>query len=78
MGQKINPIGFRLGVQKNWSSKWFTSTKNFSVFLNNDIKVREFLNKKLANAAVSKIIIERPAKKCESNNHDCQTRYCYW
>ena len=65
MGQKINPIGFRLGVQKNWSSKWFTSTKNFPVFLNNDIKVREFLNKKLANAAVSKIIIERPAKNAK-------------
>ena len=65
MGQKINPIGFRLGVQKNWSSKWFTSTKTFAVFLNNDIKVREFLNKKLANAAVSKIIIERPAKNAK-------------
>lgn len=65
MGQKINPIGFRLGVQKNWSSKWFTSTKNFPIFLNNDIKVREFLNKKLANAAVSKIIIERPAKNAK-------------
>ena len=78
MGQKINPIGFRLGVQKNWSSKWFTSTKNFPVFLNNDIKVREFLNKKLANAAVSKIIIERPAKNGESNNNDSQTRHCYW
>ena len=65
MGQKINPIGFRLGVQKNWTSKWFTSTKNFPVFLNNDIKVREFLNKKLANAAVSKIIIERPAKNAK-------------
>jgi small subunit ribosomal protein S3 len=65
MGQKINPIGFRLGVQKNWSSKWFTNTKNFPLFLNNDIKVREFLNKKLANAAVSKIIIERPAKNAK-------------
>jgi small subunit ribosomal protein S3 len=65
MGQKINPIGFRLGVQKNWSSKWFTNTKNFPIFLNNDIKVREFLNKKLANAAVSKIIIERPAKNAK-------------
>ena len=65
MGQKINPIGFRLGVQKNWSSKWFTSTKNFPVFLNNDIKAREFLNKKLANAAVSKSIIERPAKNAK-------------
>ena len=65
MGQKINPIGFRLGVTKNWSSKWYANSKNFSVFLNNDIKVREFLNKKLSNAAVSKIIIERPAKNAK-------------
>jgi small subunit ribosomal protein S3 len=65
MGQKINPIGFRLGVTKNWSSKWYANSKNFSVFLQNDIKVREFLNKKLANAAVSKIVIERPAKNAK-------------
>ncbi|MDC1011299.1 30S ribosomal protein S3 [Methylophilaceae bacterium] len=65
MGQKINPIGYRLGVTKNWSSKWYASSKNFSVFLQNDIKVREFLNKKLANAAVSKIVIERPAKNAK-------------
>jgi small subunit ribosomal protein S3 len=65
MGQKINPIGFRLGVTKNWSSKWYASSKNFADLLNNDIKVREFLNKKLANAAVSKIIIERPAKNAK-------------
>src|SRR6056300_918967 len=65
MGQKINPIGFRLGVQKNWSSKWFTNSKNYPALLINDIKVREFLNKKLANAAVSKIIIERPAKNAK-------------
>jgi small subunit ribosomal protein S3 len=65
MGQKINPIGFRLGVQKNWSSKWFSNSKNYPALLINDIKVREFLNKKLANAAVSKIIIERPAKNAK-------------
>jgi small subunit ribosomal protein S3 len=65
MGQKVNPIGFRLAVKKNWSSKWFSNSKNFSALLLNDIKVREFLNKKLVNAAVSKIIIERPAKNAK-------------
>ena len=65
MGQKINPIGFRLGVTKDWSSKWYSNSKNFASFLQNDIKVREFLNKKLANAAVSRIVIERPAKNAK-------------
>jgi len=65
MGQKVNPIGFRLAVKKNWSSKWFSNSKNFAGLLLNDIKVREFLNKKLVNAAVSKIIIERPAKNAK-------------
>ena len=65
MGQKIHPIGFRLSVQKNWTSRWYANSKNFPAMLNNDIKVREFLNKKLANAAVSKIVIERPAKNAK-------------
>ena len=65
MGQKVNPIGFRLAVKKNWSSKWFSNSKNFAGLLLNDIKVREFLNKKLVNAAVSKIVIERPAKNAK-------------
>ena len=65
MGQKVNPIGFRLAVKKDWSSKWFSTSKNFASLLNNDIKVREFLNKKLINAAVSKIVIERPAKNAK-------------
>ena len=65
MGQKVNPIGFRLAVKKNWSSKWFSNSKNFSALLLNDIKVRAFLNKKLVNAAVSKIVIERPAKNAK-------------
>ena len=57
MGQKINPIGFRLGVTKNWSSKWYANSKNFAALLQNDIKVREFLNKKLANFLIEKASI---------------------
>src|SRR5512142_176118 len=62
MGQKIHPIGFRLSVQKNWSSKWFANSKNFSELLLKDIEVRDYLKKKLAGAGVSKVVIERPAK----------------
>ena len=62
MGQKIHPTGFRLSVLKNWSSKWYASSKKFPGMLLEDIKVREFLGKKLAHASVGKIIIERPAK----------------
>ncbi|MDV6344520.1 MULTISPECIES: 30S ribosomal protein S3 [unclassified Nitrosomonas] len=62
MGQKINPTGFRLSVLKNWSSKWFAHGKNFSKLLNEDIKVREYLRKKLLHASVGQIVIERPSK----------------
>jgi small subunit ribosomal protein S3 len=72
MGQKIHPIGFRLSVQKNWSSRWYANSKNFPAMLQGDIKVREFLNKKLASAAVSKIIIERPAKNAKITIHSAR------
>lgn len=62
MGQKIHPIGFRLSVNRNWSSRWFANSKNYSSLLYEDIKVRNFLKQKLAHAALSKIVIERPAK----------------
>ena len=62
MGQKINPTGFRLSVLKNWSSKWYANSKNFPQMLGEDIKVREYLKKKLANASVGRVTIERPAK----------------
>src|SRR5690349_24653274 len=62
MGQKIHPTGFMLSVIKNWSSKWYANGKNFPVMLNEDIKVREYLKKKLAHASVGKILIERPSK----------------
>jgi small subunit ribosomal protein S3 len=62
MGQKIHPIGFRLSVNRNWSSKWYANSKNYAGTLNEDLKVREFLKKKLAHASLSRILIERPAK----------------
>lgn len=62
MGQKIHPTGFRLGVQRSWTAKWYGSNKNFAETLNEDLKVRSFLRKKLSHASVSKIQIERPAK----------------
>lgn len=65
MGQKIHPIGFRLSVQKNWTSKWYSNSKHFSELLLKDIEVRDFLKKKLAGAGVSKIVIERPAKNAK-------------
>jgi len=62
MGQKINPIGFRLAVNRNWASRWYANNKNFPGMLLEDIRVREHLKKKLAHAAVSRVVIERPAK----------------
>jgi len=62
MGQKINPIGFRLALNRNWASRWYANNKNFPGMLLEDIKVRDFLKKKLAHAAVSRVVIERPAK----------------
>jgi small subunit ribosomal protein S3 len=62
MGQKVQPTGFRLPVSRNWTSRWYANHKDFAKMLNEDIKVREYLKKRLKTAAVSKIIIERPAK----------------
>ena len=62
MGQKINPTGFRLAVNRNWSSKWYANNRNFAAMLAEDIKVRSFLKKKLAHASVGRVLIERPAK----------------
>lgn len=62
MGQKINPTGFRLAVNKNWTSKWFAKSGDFSALLKQDIDVRDYLKKRLENASVGKVVIERPAK----------------
>jgi small subunit ribosomal protein S3 len=62
MGQKINPTGFRLAVSRNWSSRWFASGPEFARKLGEDLRVREYLRKKLRTASVGRILIERPAK----------------
>jgi small subunit ribosomal protein S3 len=62
MGQKIHPVGFRLPVTRAWSSRWFANNRNFSQMLAEDLQVREYLKTKLKNAAVARILIERPAK----------------
>jgi len=62
MGHKVHPIGIRLGIIRDWTSKWYANSKQYPDFLNTDIAVRSFLKKKLANASVSRIQIDRPAK----------------
>src|SRR5215468_361687 len=62
MGQKIHPIGFRLAVNRNWSSRWYANNKTFAPMLAEDVKVRSFLKRKLAHASVGRVLIERPAK----------------
>lgn len=64
MGQKVNPIGYRLGVNKDWESKWY-SKKDYAKYLNNDIKIREYLEKNLKDAAIASVIIERKKGRCE-------------
>ena len=64
MGQKVSPVGLRVGINKDWESKWYAKN-DFSKYLNNDYKIREFLNKKYKNASISKILIERNPKRCE-------------
>ncbi len=62
MGQKIHPTGFRLPVTRNWSSRWYASSRNFAGMLAEDLQVRDYLRSRLKSAAVSRILIERPAK----------------
>ena len=64
MGQKVSPTGLRIGINKDWESKWYAEN-DFAKYLNNDYKIRKYLNKKFKNANISKIIIERNAKRCE-------------
>ena len=63
MGQKVHPTGIRLGISTDWNSKWYASKTEFSKYLLEDVKIRDYLKKKLAHASVSKIVIERPAKE---------------
>jgi len=65
MGQKVHPTGIRLGIVKDWNSRWYASSKDYSTFLYQDLKIREFLRKKLAHASVSRIQINRLANNAQ-------------
>lgn len=72
MGQKVHPIGIRLGISSDWNSTWYADTEDYANYLNDDIKVREYLKKELAHASVSKIHIDRPAKAVVINVHSAR------
>ena len=69
MGQKVNPNGLRLGINKDWEAKWYAPKGEVSKTLVNDIKIREYLEKNLKNAGIAKVEIERTPKKCEVSIH---------
>ena len=62
MGQKVNPVGMRIGISRDWNSKWYASNKDFSSLLNEDVQIRKYLNGKLKEALLSHIEIERANK----------------
>src|SRR5918996_3326401 len=72
MGQKINPIGLRLGVNRTWDSRWYAGKGEYGTLLHEDMKIRKELLKLLKQAAVSKIVIERPHKKCRVTIHSAR------
>ena len=65
MGQKVSPVGLRIGINRNWEANWYAKNSDFSDYLERDLKIRKFLDKKLNNAGVSTSEIERNAKRCE-------------
>ncbi|MBL8906588.1 MAG: 30S ribosomal protein S3, partial [Rhizobiales bacterium] len=64
MGQKVNPVGLRLGINRTWDSRWFANHREYGKLLHEDMKIRKYLKDQLKQAGVSKILIERPHKKC--------------
>src|SRR6188768_2494396 len=69
MGQKVNPIGLRLGINRTWDSRWYANTGEYGKLLHEDIKIRAYLKNELKQAAISKVVIERPHKKCRVTIH---------
>ncbi len=69
MGQKINPVGIRVGINRTWDSRWFANTKEYGDLLHEDIAIREYIFKECKQASISRVIIERPHKKCRVTIH---------
>jgi len=72
MGQKINPTGFRLSVSRDWASRWYANARNYPVMLNEDLRVREYLGRRLRNASVGRVVIERPARNARITIHSAR------
>jgi hypothetical protein len=72
MGQKVNPVGLRLGINRTWDSRWYAGKASYGTLLHEDMKIREVLMKELKQAAVAKIVIERPHKKCRVTIHSAR------
>ena len=72
MGQKVNPVGLRLGINRTWDSRWYAGKGEYAKLLHEDIKIRAFLEKRLLQAGVSRIVIERPAKKARITIHSAR------
>jgi small subunit ribosomal protein S3 len=72
MGQKVNPIGLRLGINRTWDSRWFAGKNDYGRLLHEDVKIRAMLHKELKQAAVARIVIERPHKKCRVTIHSAR------
>ena len=72
MGQKVNPTGLRLGINRTWDSRWYAGKREYGKLLQEDIKIREYLTEKLKAAGVSRVIIERPHKKCRVTIHSAR------
>ncbi len=69
MGQKVNPVGLRLGINRTWDSRWFADTKEYGDLLHEDLAIREYIKKTCAQAGVSRVVIERPHRKCRVTIH---------
>ncbi len=69
MGQKVNPIGLRLGINRGWDSIWFAKKKDFGKYLIEDFKIRKYIKKNIVNSGVSEVVIERSSKKCSVTIH---------
>ena len=72
MGQKVNPIGLRLGINRTWDSRWYANDRDFAGLLHEDLRIRKYLESKLAQAGISRIVIERPAKKARVTLHSAR------
>ena len=72
MGQKVNPIGLRLGINRTWDSRWYANTGEYGKLLHEDLKIRKYIEQELKQAAISKVVIERPHKKCRVTIHSAR------